>query len=197
MTLRPLGTVPWIELLSVGFERSRFDPCIYYMRDGHKLVGIYGVHVDDCATGGTGSKYVRLWRSSGVLLNSASGVVVTVISVAPAAATHRIPSSPSPCVKASFLRSCVHSAFLDKGHRVVSLSLKLMKSNAFERSMDVLTGSRRSLDLIWQLKSRFLNSPFRILQWRMRCLPIMPSVVPSSILTCPLFSKQYQLRDLQ
>ena len=44
-------------LLSVGFERSRFDPCVYYMRDGDKLVGIYGVHVDDCATGGTGSKY--------------------------------------------------------------------------------------------------------------------------------------------
>ena len=44
-------------LLEVGFERSRFDPCIYYMRDNGRLVGIYGVHVDDSATGGDGEKY--------------------------------------------------------------------------------------------------------------------------------------------
>ena len=46
------------ELLSVGFVASRFDPCLYTLRDeSGKLVGIYGVHVDDCATGGFGSKY--------------------------------------------------------------------------------------------------------------------------------------------
>ena len=44
-------------LIDVGFERSRFDPCIYYLRDGGSLVGIYGVHVDDSATGGKGQKY--------------------------------------------------------------------------------------------------------------------------------------------
>ncbi|OLP84633.1 Copia protein, partial [Symbiodinium microadriaticum] len=44
-------------LLDIGFERSRFDPCIYFMRDQGKLVGIYGVHVDDSATGGEGAKY--------------------------------------------------------------------------------------------------------------------------------------------
>ena len=44
-------------LVEVGFERSRFDPCIYYMRDHGKLVGVYGVHVDDSATGGEGDKY--------------------------------------------------------------------------------------------------------------------------------------------
>ncbi|CAE7029162.1 RE2 [Symbiodinium sp. CCMP2592] len=44
-------------LLEVGFERSRFDPCVYYMRDQGRLVGVYGVHVDDSATGGEGDKY--------------------------------------------------------------------------------------------------------------------------------------------
>ena len=46
-------------LLSVGFEPSRFDPCLYYLRDQGKLVGIYGVHVDDCATGGAGPRYEK------------------------------------------------------------------------------------------------------------------------------------------
>ena len=46
------------ELLSVGFVASRFDPCLYTLRDeSGALVGIYGVHVDDCATGGFGPKY--------------------------------------------------------------------------------------------------------------------------------------------
>ena len=44
-------------LLSAGFERSRFDSCLFYMREGQKLTGIYGVHVDDCATAGVGPKY--------------------------------------------------------------------------------------------------------------------------------------------
>ena len=45
-------------LLSVGFQVSRFDACLYQLRDREgKLVGIYGVHVDDCATGGHGNCY--------------------------------------------------------------------------------------------------------------------------------------------
>ena len=44
-------------LIEAGFERSRLDSCLYYLRDGDRLVGIYGVHVDDCATGGAGAKY--------------------------------------------------------------------------------------------------------------------------------------------
>ena len=45
-------------LLDVGFVKSRFDPCVYYLReDNGSLVGVYGVHVDDCATGGSGPKY--------------------------------------------------------------------------------------------------------------------------------------------
>lgn len=44
-------------LISVGFKVSRFDACLYQLRDqGGKLVGIY-VHVDDCATGGEGVVY--------------------------------------------------------------------------------------------------------------------------------------------
>ena len=39
------------ELIAAGFERSKIDNCLYYMREGSKLTGIYGVHVDDCATG--------------------------------------------------------------------------------------------------------------------------------------------------
>ena len=44
-------------LIDAGFERSRFDPCIYYLRENGSLVGIYGIHVDDCATGGQGRRY--------------------------------------------------------------------------------------------------------------------------------------------
>lgn len=44
-------------LLDAGFEKSQFDSCLYYLRDNGRLTGIYGVHVDDCATGGTGVKY--------------------------------------------------------------------------------------------------------------------------------------------
>ena len=48
------------ELIVAGFQRSRFDPCLFYLRDDqHKLVGIYGVHVDDCATAGTGPVYEK------------------------------------------------------------------------------------------------------------------------------------------
>ncbi|OLP92915.1 Copia protein [Symbiodinium microadriaticum] len=44
-------------LTEAGFERSRLDSCLYYLRDGEHLAGVYGVHVDDCATGGEGAKY--------------------------------------------------------------------------------------------------------------------------------------------
>ena len=44
-------------LRQVGFERSRFDPCLYYMRENGRLTGIYGIHVDDSATGGQGDRY--------------------------------------------------------------------------------------------------------------------------------------------
>jgi hypothetical protein len=45
---------------SVGFCASRFDPCLYTLRNKTgELVGIYGVHVDDCATGGSGEVYER------------------------------------------------------------------------------------------------------------------------------------------
>ena len=49
-------------LLDAGFERSRFDSCLFYMRVGQQLTGIYGVHVDDCATAGTGPKYENALR---------------------------------------------------------------------------------------------------------------------------------------
>lgn len=48
-----------LELRQAGFEQSRFDPCLFYMREHGKLTGIYGIHVDDCATGGVGEKYER------------------------------------------------------------------------------------------------------------------------------------------
>ena len=50
---RRLSTV----LLQAGFERSRFDSCLFYMRENGELTGIYGIHVDDCATAGVGQKY--------------------------------------------------------------------------------------------------------------------------------------------
>ena len=45
------------EVLAAGFERSKYDSCLYYLRDGHRLVGILGAHVDDTVTGGKGNKY--------------------------------------------------------------------------------------------------------------------------------------------
>ena len=44
-------------LLEAGFERSRLDPCLYYMRENGRLTGVFGIHVDDSATGGVGKKY--------------------------------------------------------------------------------------------------------------------------------------------
>ena len=45
------------ELLNVGFERSRFDSCMFYFREQGQLTGVYGVHVDDCVTGAQGPGY--------------------------------------------------------------------------------------------------------------------------------------------
>ena len=46
-------------LTQAGFEKSQFDNCLFYMRENDRLTGIYGVHVDDCATGGHGEKYQK------------------------------------------------------------------------------------------------------------------------------------------
>lgn len=45
------------ELLRVGFEKSQFDSCLFFFREHGKLQGVYGVHVDDCVTGGQGKAY--------------------------------------------------------------------------------------------------------------------------------------------
>ena len=47
------------EVLRAGFERSKFDKCLYWMKENGKLVGALGAHVDDTATGGSGSKYTK------------------------------------------------------------------------------------------------------------------------------------------
>ena len=47
------------EACGFGWERSKLDPCLYFLRDGgsNKLVGVMGVHVDDTAIGGQGEKF--------------------------------------------------------------------------------------------------------------------------------------------
>ena len=47
------------EVLRAGFERSKFYNCLYWMKENGKLVGALGAHVDDTATGGSGSKYTK------------------------------------------------------------------------------------------------------------------------------------------
>jgi hypothetical protein len=44
------------EVLRAGFERSKLDSCLYFMRENGKLTGVLGAHVDDAATGGEGKK---------------------------------------------------------------------------------------------------------------------------------------------
>eukprot|EP00435_Cladocopium_sp_Y103_P038006 s382_g10.t1 len=44
-------------VVKAGFERSRFDNCLYWMRENGELTGCLGAHVDDTATGGVGQKY--------------------------------------------------------------------------------------------------------------------------------------------
>ena len=47
------------EVRGLGFERSQFDSCVYYLRDpsSQELVGVLGAHVDDSLTGGAGPFY--------------------------------------------------------------------------------------------------------------------------------------------
>eukprot|EP00435_Cladocopium_sp_Y103_P016341 s443_g4.t1 len=46
------------EVCSTGFVRSRYDPCLYFLRDNqNRLCGILGSHVDDTVTGGAGPLY--------------------------------------------------------------------------------------------------------------------------------------------
>ena len=46
------------EAISGGWIRSKFDNCLYYLRDAdNKLKGIMGVHVDDTAIGGEGELF--------------------------------------------------------------------------------------------------------------------------------------------
>ena len=46
------------EVLAAGFSRSRYDACLYTLRDSqNRLVGILGSHVDDTVTGGHGEVY--------------------------------------------------------------------------------------------------------------------------------------------
>ena len=48
------------EAIKIGWERSKFDACLYYLRDqSQKLVGIMGVHVDDTAIGGSGPVFEK------------------------------------------------------------------------------------------------------------------------------------------
>ena len=45
------------EVIAAGFERSKYDSCLYWMREGGRLTGVLGAHVDDTVTGGEGSRY--------------------------------------------------------------------------------------------------------------------------------------------
>eukprot|EP00435_Cladocopium_sp_Y103_P001293 s456_g1.t1 len=47
------------EVLKAGFERSKFDNCLYWLKEDGRLVGALGAHVDDTATGGSGVKYQK------------------------------------------------------------------------------------------------------------------------------------------
>ena len=48
------------EVHKAGFVRSKFDACLYYLRDSNnKLCGILGSHVDDTVTGGSGETYLK------------------------------------------------------------------------------------------------------------------------------------------
>ncbi len=49
------------EARAMGWERSQFDSCLYYLRDSNKqLVGVMGAHVDDTITGGDGPRYQEI-----------------------------------------------------------------------------------------------------------------------------------------
>ena len=46
-------------VLQTGFQRSKYDPCLYFLRSSktNKLIGVLGSHVDDTATAGEGEEY--------------------------------------------------------------------------------------------------------------------------------------------
>ena len=65
------------EVKALGWKASGFDSCLYTLRDHeNRLIGVLGVHVDDCALGGTGPEFeksisalkerfpFRKWRTS-------------------------------------------------------------------------------------------------------------------------------------
>lgn len=46
------------EAANAGWQKSKFDGCLYYLRDkDNRLCGLMGVHVDDTAVAGVGPKY--------------------------------------------------------------------------------------------------------------------------------------------
>ena len=47
------------EAQKIGWTPSKFDKCLYTLRDQNKLVGIMGVHVDDTALGGEGPVFQK------------------------------------------------------------------------------------------------------------------------------------------
>ena len=52
------------EAVQIGWERSKFDPCLYFLREDSKLVGVMGVHVDDTALEGSGQKFQQAVKAS-------------------------------------------------------------------------------------------------------------------------------------
>ena len=46
-------------VFQTGFQRSKYDPCLYFLRSSktNKLIGVLGSHVDDTATAGEGEEY--------------------------------------------------------------------------------------------------------------------------------------------
>ena len=45
-------------LVSAGWEMSRMDNCVFFLREGAELVGILIIHVDDIAVGGEGDTFL-------------------------------------------------------------------------------------------------------------------------------------------
>jgi len=53
----------------IGFTVSKLDPCIFYLRDpAQKLVGIFGLHVDDSVSGGSGAHWDHCWQQLRTIL---------------------------------------------------------------------------------------------------------------------------------
>jgi hypothetical protein len=48
------------EVGKTGFHGSKYDPCLYFLRNFRgQLCGVLGSHVNDTATGGQGPEYER------------------------------------------------------------------------------------------------------------------------------------------